>query len=232
MPNKLLIVEDDLSIIELIKNYLEQEGFLVDTALDGSSALKKIKSDTYDLILLDLMLPNISGKEVLANIRRTSLTPVIIMSAKNTDVDKAVLLGMGADDYITKPFSLLELLARISANIRRFNSYSLQGAQNNSSIITLNDLEIDLNSFSVKKNGEPINLTSKEFEILKLFVQNPNKVFTKHQIYTSIWNEDYLMDNNIIIVHIQRLRKKIETNPSNPQYIKTLWGIGYKLGEF
>lgn len=232
MSNKILIIEDDISIIEMIKKYLEQENFYVDTALDGASALEKFNSNKYDLILLDLMLPKISGKDVLMSIRHNNFTPVIVMSAKDTDVDKAVLLGMGADDYITKPFSLIELLARISANIRRYNHYIQKTKENNNSTIYIGELQIDLDNFSVKKNDVSINLTSKEFEILKLLVKNPNKVFTKNEIYTLIWNEDYLTDNNIILVHIQRLRKKIEDDPSNPQYIKTLWGIGYKLGDF
>jgi DNA-binding response OmpR family regulator len=153
------------------------------------------------------------------------------MSAKDSDVDKAIGLGLGADDYISKPFSMVELSARIKAVIRRANQYSKSYKKEKVKII-INDLVIDLENYLITKNGTNIQLTSKEFDILKLFVSNPNRVFTKAQIYTLIWKDDYYGDENVINVHMRRLREKIEDKPSKPQYVKTLWGIGYKLGEF
>ena len=161
-------------------------------------------------------------------IREKSSIPIVIMSAKDQDIDKALGLGLGADDYISKPFSMIELLARVKAAIRRATKYSShqEKAEN---IIHIGDLTIDITNFSVTKKKEQIKLTSKEFEILKLFATNRNRVFTKEQIYHFVWNEEYYGDENIINVHMRRLREKIEEDPSKPQYIKTLWGIGYKL---
>lgn len=232
MHNNILLVEDDTSIVEMVKSYLEKENFVIDTANNGEIALNKFTENDYDLILLDLMLPKISGKDLIPFIREKSSIPVIILSAKSRDLDKAILLGIGADDYISKPFSLIELSARINAVLRRANQYSKKKSIKENKIIHINNLCVDLNNFSVKKNGNYINLTSKEFQILKLFVTNPKRVFTKGQLYTLIWKEDYVSEDNVINVHIQRLRKKIEDNPSKPIYIKTLWGIGYKLGDF
>ncbi len=231
MENKILLVEDDKSISEMVKNHLEKEGFMVETAFDGEEALNRFLKDSFDLIVLDLMLPKLNGMEFMRLIREKSLIPIIIMSAKDSDVDKAIALGMGADDYISKPFSLIELLARIKASIRRANTYSKSLQNDGENIINIGDLKVDLNNFSVIKKEELLKLTAKEFEILKLFITNPKRVFTKEQLYNFIWNDDYFGDESVINVHIQRLRKKIEDNPSSPKYIKTLWGIGYKLGE-
>jgi len=170
--------------------------------------------------------------EVMKIIRERSLIPILIMSAKDSDVDKAVGLGLGADDYIAKPFSMVELSARIKAAIRRANQYSKSDKQEEAKVINVNDLTIDLENYLAAKNGVNLQLTSKEFDILKLFITNPNRVFTKSQIYSFIWNDEYYGDENVINVHMRRLREKIEDNPSEPKYIKTLWGIGYKLGEF
>ena len=218
--------------MELLKSHLEEENFIIHTANNGEIALKKITENDYDLILLDLMIPKLSGKDLMPFIRKKSSVPVIIISAKSSDVDKAILLGIGADDYLSKPFSLIELSARINAQLRRATLYSKKNDEKEKISFEINNLSIDLNNFSVEKNGIPINLTSKEFQILKLFVTHPKRAFTKGQLYNLIWNEDYLAEDNVINVHIQRLRKKIEDNPSDPKYIITLWGIGYKLGEF
>ena len=174
------------------------------------------------------MLPNLDGLEAMKIIREKSSIPIVIMSAKDQDIDKALGLGLGADDYISKPFSMIELLARVKAAIRRATKYSSH-QEKAERIIHIGDLTIDITNFSVTKKKEPIKLTSKEFEILKLFATNRNRVFTKEQIYHFVWNEEYYGDENIINVHMRRLREKIEEDPSKPQYIKTLWGIGYKL---
>lgn len=195
------------------------------------SACEKFFSDNFSLVLLDLMIPKMNGIEVMSKIREHNTVPIIIISAKDTDSDKTLGLGLGADDYITKPFSVTEVLARIKANIRRSTQYAM-GTSMEQPVITQGVLSMNLNDYSVKKNGKEIELTAKEFEILKLLLQNPKKVYTKEQIYSLVWNDAYLGDENAVNVHISRLRTKIEDNPRDPQYIITVWGIGYKLGDF
>lgn len=192
--------------------------------------MSKFFSQEYSLVLLDLMIPQKSGMEVMKIIRQSSTVPIIIISAKDTDSDKALGLSMGADDYITKPFSVTEVLARIKANIRRNTVYTV-GVSNEEAILTRGNLTLNLNDYTVRKNGNGIELTAKEFDILKLLMKNPKKVYTKEQIYASVWNDLYCGDENAVNVHISRLRNKIEENPRNPQYIVTVWGIGYKLGD-
>lgn len=228
---KILLVEDDIEISTMLKNFLITENFEVITALDGESACEKIFSDNFSLVLLDLMIPKMNGIEVMSKIREHNTVPIIIISAKDTDSDKTLGLGLGADDYITKPFSVTEVLARIKANIRRSTQYAM-GTSMEQPVITQGVLSMNLNDYSVKKNGKEIELTAKEFEILKLLLQNPKKVYTKEQIYSLVWNDAYLGDENAVNVHISRLRTKIEDNPRDPQYIITVWGIGYKLGDF
>ena len=176
------------------------------------------------------MIPKISGMEVMKKIRAFSTVPIIILSAKDTDSDKTLGLGLGADDYVTKPFSVTEVLARIKANIRRTTQYTAPAIVEND-IIARGELVLNTSDYSVMKNGEKIELTAKEFEILKLFMKNPKKVYTKEQIYSQIWNDAYLGDENAVNVHISRRRNKIEDNPRDPKYVMTVWGIGYKLGE-
>lgn len=228
---KILLVEDDIEISTMLKNFLITENFEVITALDGESACEKFFSDNFSLVLLDLMIPKMNGIEVMSKIREHNTVPIIIISAKDTDSDKTLGLGLGADDYITKPFSVTEVLARIKANIRRSTQYTI-GTSMEQPVITQGVLSMNLNDYSVKKNGKEIELTAKEFEILKLLLQNPKKVYTKEQIYSLVWNDAYLGDENAVNVHISRLRTKIEDNPRDPQYIITVWGIGYKLGDF
>ncbi|MCP1131843.1 response regulator transcription factor [Paenibacillus polysaccharolyticus] len=227
-----MLVEDDRSISEMVGPYLEKEGFDLTYAYDGLEAERLFNEAKpgFDLIILDLMLPHRSGMEVLQTIRARSLVPVLILSAKDGDVDKALGLGFGADDYLSKPFSLIELTARIKAAIRRAN-YTAQPAEEETHDhrIILGELVVDMETYEVEREGEPIKLTSKEFGILKLLVTHPGKVFTKAQIYASVWNDHYYGDENIINVHMRRLREKLEVDPSAPRYIKTLWGIGYKL---
>lgn len=228
MQHKILLVEDDLSIQEMVNGYLTKEGFVVAVASDGEEGITKFLEDQFDLVILDIMMPKMDGLEVMNIIRKKSSVPILIMSAKDTDVDKALGLGLGADDYICKPFSMIELSARVKAGIRRSTKYSAPQKKEDEMIV-IGDLKIDTANFTVQKNNEVIKLTSKEFELLKLFATNRNRVFTKAQIYNLIWNEEYYGDENVINVHMRRLREKIEEDPSQPQYIKTLWGIGYKL---
>ncbi|AIY76815.1 DNA-binding response regulator [Bacillus anthracis] len=227
MSHHILLVEDDISIQEMVEKYLIKEGFQVTIASDGEEGVNTYLKGSFDLIILDIMMPKLDGLEVVRIIREKSAVPILMMSAKDTDVDKAVGLGLGADDYICKPFSMIELAARVKAGIRRSTKYS--ATEETGKMIQIGDLTIDPINFTVEKNGKSLKLTLKEFEILKLFVKNQNRVFTKAQIYTLIWNEEYYGDDNVINVHMRRLREKIESDPSNPEYIKTLWGIGYKL---
>lgn len=228
---KILLVEDDIEISTMLKNFLITEDFEVITAIDGECACEKFFSDSFSLVLLDLMIPKMNGIEVLSRIRENNTVPVLIISAKDSDSDKTLGLGLGADDYITKPFSITEVLARIKANIRRSTQYSMS-ASVQQPILTKGNLVMNLSDYSIKKNGNQIELTAKEFEILKLLLQNPKKVYTKEQIYSLVWNDAYFGDENAVNVHISRLRNKIEDNARDPQYIITVWGIGYKLGDF
>ncbi|MCI8748461.1 MAG: response regulator transcription factor [Lachnospiraceae bacterium] len=231
---KILLVEDDIEISDMLKNFLSTENFEVTASYNGKDACQKFFMDKYSLVLLDLMVPGLSGMEVLKNIREASTVPVIIISAKDSDSDKTLGLGMGADDYITKPFSVTEVLARIKANIRRSTQYAADtsnSAGEEETIIEKGGLIINTNDYSVYKNGSKIELTIKEFEILKLLFLNPKKVFTKEQIYSSVWNDVYMGDENAVNVHISRLRNKIEEDKKNPEYIVTVWGIGYKAGD-
>ena len=227
MSHHILLVEDDSSIQEMVEKYLTKEGFQITIASDGEEGVLTFLKGSFDLIILDIMMPKLDGLEVVRIIREKSAVPILMMSAKDTDVDKAVGLGLGADDYICKPFSIIELAARVKASIRRSTKYS--ATEQKEETIEIGDLKIDLINFTVQKKEKQLKLTLKEFEILKLFVKNQNRVFTKAQIYNLIWNEEYYGDDNVINVHMRRLREKIEDDPSNPEYIKTLWGIGYKL---
>ena len=227
--HKILLIEDDMEISAMLKNFLTTEHFEVVTAFDGESACEKFFSEQFSLVLLDLMIPKMNGMQVMEKIRENHTVPIIILSAKDTDSDKTLGLGLGADDYITKPFSITEVLARIKANIRRSTQYA-KGMDEPQEILKAGSLVLNLNDYSVTKNGSRIELTSKEFEILKLLLQNPKKVYTKEQIYSLVWKDAYFGDENAVNVHISRLRSKIEDDPRKPQYIVTVWGIGYKLG--
>lgn len=226
---KVLFVEDNLEICEMLGGYLTAENFEVDCAYDGEQACQKFESNTYHIVLLDLMIPKISGMDVMKHIRKSSTVPIIIISAKDTEVDKTLGLGLGADDYITKPFSVVEVLARVKANIRRTTEYAAPIQEPEE--LTFRSLKMDLSNHTVTKNGVSLELTAKEFDILKLLLQNPKRVYTKAQIYSLIWNDVYVGDENAVNVHISRLRNKIEDNPRSPEYVITVWGIGYKLGE-
>ncbi|GIP47750.1 Transcriptional regulatory protein WalR [compost metagenome] len=234
MEGHLLMIEDDPAISAMVKDYLSKEGYKITLAQDGEEALRQFASASYDLVLLDLMLPKRSGLDILEHIRKESSIPILILSAKDNEVEKALGLRLGADDYIAKPFSLIELAARVQASIRRATLYSNpdeSGQASDLKLLSVGDLTVDPGNFTVTKRGKEILLTSKEFHILKLFLQHPTRVYTKAMLYQLVWNEEYFNDDNVINVHMRRLREKIEDDPSNPRYIRTLWGIGYRLGE-
>lgn len=223
-----LIVEDDKEINNLICDALKKEGYNIIQAFDGREAIEKY-SDSIQLVILDLMLPYIDGIEILRKIRDRSRIPVIILSAKDEETDRVIGLSMGADDYIIKPFFIRELIARVKAQLRRYTDYS--GNDNQNTILEHNELKLDVLNLKVFKDDKELNLRPKEFEILKLFLSNPNRIFTKAQIFNSVWENEYLSDDNTVMVHIKRLRNKIEDDTNNPKYILTVWGIGYKLGD-
>lgn len=227
---KLLLVEDDLEISEMLKSFLSTENFEVVVAHDGKEACELFTQTLFDIVLLDLMIPKINGMDVMQQIRKHSIVPIIIMSAKDTDSDITLGLGLGADDYITKPFSVTQVLARIKANLRRTQQYTTTSIITQT-LLTCGELTMNLDDYSVWKNKNKVELTAKEFEILKLLLQNPKKVYTKEQIYSVVWKDAYLGDENAVNVHISRLRNKVEDNPRSPKYILTVWGIGYKLGD-
>ncbi|MNO22208.1 Transcriptional regulatory protein WalR [compost metagenome] len=234
MEGHLLMIEDDPAISAMVKDYLSKEGYKITLAQDGEEALRQFASASYDLVLLDLMLPKRSGLDILEHIRKESSIPILVLSAKDNEVEKALGLRLGADDYIAKPFSLIELAARVQASIRRATLYSNpdeSGQASDLKLLSVGDLTVDPGNFTVTKRGKEILLTSKEFHILKLFLQHPTRVYTKAMLYQLVWNEEYFNDDNVINVHMRRLREKIEDDPSNPRYIRTLWGIGYRLGE-
>lgn len=227
---QILLVEDDAEISEMLKSCLKAENYEVICAFDGQEACAKFDAFPVHLVLLDLMIPKISGMDVMQHIRKSSVVPLIILSAKDTESDKTLGLGLGADDYITKPFSVAEVLARIRAALRRTNQYD-QVADSGASVLTAGDLVMNLSDHTLTKRGETVDLTAKEFEILKLLLKNPKKVYTKEQIYSLVWKDAYYGDENAVNVHMSRLRNKIEDDSRKPRYVVTVWGIGYKLGE-
>ena len=226
---KILIVEDNVLISRSIESKLKEEMFEVKAVFNGEEAVNQFDSMKYDAVLLDLMLPIKSGEEVLKHIRSKGDVPVIIISTKDTDVEKAVNLGLGADDYLAKPFSMLELVARVKAVLRR-SQKSLE--KDVKTKFEVSNIEVNLSNFEVKKKGIVVDLTLKEFEILKLLLTHPEQTFSKQLMYRTVWGEEYYYNDNVINVHIRRLREKIEDDPSNPKIVITMWGFGYKLGDF
>ena len=225
-------MEDDREISEMLEEFLIQEAFEVVPAFDGLEACEKFEDGEFDLVLLDLMIPKMSGMDVMKTIREKSVVPILIVSAKDSLLDKSLGLELGADDYITKPFVMAEVLARIKANLRRTNQYAAGSSRKQEEPATLSCGDIQLNpaDFTVRKRGKKIDLTAKEFEILRLLMQNPKKVYTKEQIYSLVWEDAYLGDENAVNVHISRLRNKIDDDARNPEYIITVWGFGYRIG--
>jgi len=225
-----LIVEDDKELNNLIAKSLVQEGYTVSQAYDGLSAEPFIHDKTIDLVILDLMIPYRNGLELLRRIRLQGHIPVIILSAKVEDSDKVVGLGLGADDYMAKPFSMTELKARVQAQLRRY-LYFQDDRTSGGHTLSHGHLQLVPDSFLCLLDGVRVDLTAKEFEILKLLMTFPKKVFTKAQLFEQVWEDHYRADENTVMVHIRRLRKKIEKDPSDPVIIQTVWGIGYRLGE-
>jgi DNA-binding response OmpR family regulator len=225
----ILIIEDDINIAELERDYLQLNGYKVDMVHDGTQGLKKAMSGTYDVILVDLMLPNTNGYEIIQEIRKKLEIPILVISARNEDIDKIRGLGFGADDYLTKPFSPAELVARVKSHIKRYER--LMGKKVTNEVISHKGLEINTAAHKVFVNGKEVQLTTKEYELLLFLASNPNNVFSKDQIFDTLWGEEYYGDMATVAVHIQKIRKKIEKEPSNPEYIETIWGSGYRFNE-
>lgn len=226
---RVLVVDDEKSIVKGIKFSLEQDDMQVDVAYDGEEALAKAKEKEYDMILLDIMLPGYSGLEVCQMIREFSDVPIIMLTAKGEDMDKILGLEYGADDYITKPFNILEVKARIKAIFRRNGKGGAE--KNDAKMIETKGLKIDCDSRRVYIEGKEVNLTAKEFDLVYLLVSNPNKVYSRDQLLKTIWGASYPGDARTVDVHVRRLREKIETTPAEPKYIHTKWGVGYYFHE-
>ena len=227
MGKKVLVVDDEKLIVKGLRFSLEQDDMEVECAYDGEEALEMAKRNKYDLILLDIMLPKLTGLEVCQQIREFSDVPVIMLTAKGEDMDKILGLEYGADDYITKPFNILEVKARIKAIIRRTGAKTKESVDKKTQIIEAGDLRLDCEGRRLHVNGKEVNLTAKEFDVLELLVLNPNKVYGRDNLLKLVWGEDYPGDVRTVDVHIRRLREKIETNPSEPKYVHTKWGVGY-----
>lgn len=225
MSKRVLVVDDEKLIVKGIRFSLEQDGMEVDCAYDGEEALQKAKEKEYDIILLDVMLPKLTGFEVCQQIRDFSNVPVVMLTAKGEDMDKILGLEYGADDYITKPFNILEVKARLKAIMRRTNRKEKD--QEDEKIIEGKDMRLDREGRRVYISGREINLTAKEFEVLELLMLNPNKVYGRENLLKLVWGSDYPGDVRTVDVHIRRLREKIEANPSEPKYVHTKWGVGY-----
>lgn len=225
MRKNILVVDDDKDIRELISVYLKAEDFYVDNACNGEEALTLIEENHYDLVILDIMMPKMDGLEALINIRKKFIMPVIFLTAKNQEIDLLRGLSLGADDYIPKPFSSLELIARVKAQLRRATQFNNSDKSN----MTIGELVLDLDMHRVTVEGKEIKLTPTEYKILELLCKNRNIVFSVEQIYENIWRDKYAVGDTSIMVHITKLRQKIEKDPKNPEYIKTVWGVGYKI---
>lgn len=226
---RILIIEDDISIAELERDYLEINGFTVDIEHSGDKGLYKAENEDYDLIILDLMLPNMDGFEICKRIRNEKDIPILMVSAKKEDIDKIRALGLGADDYITKPFSPNELVARVKAHIARYERLINGSNKKNQDMIEIRGIAIDKVSRRVFVNEKEVGFTTKEFDLLLLLASNPNRVFSKEELFERIWGLDSAGDIATVTVHIRKLREKIEFDASKPQYIETIWGIGYRF---
>ena len=225
MGKKVLIVDDEKLIVKGIRFSLEQDGMEVDCAYDGEEALTYARNNTYDMILLDIMLPKFTGFEVCQQIREFSNVPIIMLTAKGDDMDKILGLEYGADDYITKPFNILEVKARIKAIMRRTESKTV--TKENTNVLESGSLRLDCEGRRVYIAGKEISLTAKEFEVLELLLRNPNKVYSREKLLKIVWGTDYPGDVRTVDVHIRRLREKVESNPSEPKFVHTKWGVGY-----
>ena len=225
MAKKVLVVDDEKLIVKGIRFSLEQDGMEVDCAYDGEEALRMAQEKAYDMVLLDVMLPKLDGFEVCQQIREFSNMPIVMLTAKGDDMDKILGLEYGADDYITKPFNILEVKARIKAIMRRTNAN--QPKKENEKIIESGDLRLDCESRRAYVLNKEVNLTAKEFDLIELFVNNPNKIYSRENLLNLVWGYEYPGDVRTVDVHVRRLREKIESNPSEPKYVHTKWGVGY-----
>lgn len=229
---KVLVCDDDKEIVEAIDIYLTQEGYEVFKAYDGQEALEVLKKESVDLLVIDVMMPRLDGIRATLKIREENNIPIIILSAKSEDADKILGLNVGADDYVTKPFNPLELVARVKSQLRRYTQLGSTAQPAGEKIYATGGLMINDDLKEVTVDGEPVKLTPIEYNILLLLVKNQGKVFSIDQIYESIWNEDAIGVDNTVAVHIRHIREKIEINPKEPRYLKVVWGVGYKVEKF
>lgn len=225
----ILVCDDDKEIVDAIDIYLSQEGYHILKAYDGLQAIEIMKKEEVHLILLDIMMPNLDGIRATRKIRETSSVPIIMLSAKSEDVDKILGLNIGADDYITKPFNPLELIARVKSQLRRYTQLGNLATEEKEAVYVCGGLVVNDDLKTVTVNGEPVKLTPIEYNILVLLIKNQGKVFSIEQIYENIWNEEAIGADNTVAVHIRHIREKIEINPREPRYLKVVWGIGYKI---
>ena len=226
MSKRILIVEDEKALSSLLSDYLSADGFSVESRADGTSGLQAALSGDFDLVLLDLMLPGMDGFEVCRALRAENDVPVLILSARREDGDKIRGLGLGADDYVVKPFSPAELVARVKSHLARYDR--LTGRARADRWISDGSLEVNVEARRVKRNDTELSLTAKEFDLLLLFIRNPDRAFTRDEIYSRIWGDDLYVDPSNIAVHVRRLREKIEDDPSRPRHVETVWGVGYR----
>lgn len=222
---RILIIEDDRSIAEIEKDYLEMSGYFVSVAYDGETGLKRIQSEKFDLVILDIMLPGRDGFSILSSLPEDKDFPIIVVSAKDEEFSKIKGLGLGADDYMTKPFSMGELVARVSRQLKNYEKFGMGG----DGFLTLRDLSISETQRKVIVRGEEVFLKQKEFDLLLFLMKNPNRVYSKEQLFEKIWGLDALSDASTVTVHVARIREKIEKNVQKPEYITTVWGVGYKI---
>lgn len=225
----ILVCDDDKEIVDAIDIYLSQEGYHILKAYDGLQAIEIMKKEEVHLILLDIMMPNLDGIRATRKIRETSSVPIIMLSAKSEDVDKILGLNIGADDYITKPFNPLELIARVKSQLRRYTQLGNLATEEKEAVYVCGGLVVNDDLKTVTVDGEPVKLTPIEYNILVLLIENQGKVFSIEQIYENIWNEEAIGADNTVAVHIRHIREKIEINPREPRYLKVVWGIGYKI---
>lgn len=226
MSRRILIIEDETALSSLLSDYLSADGFSVEARADGPSGLEAGLTGGFDLVLLDLMLPGMDGFEVCRRLRQEADVPVLILSARREDGDKIRGLGLGADDYVVKPFSPAELVARVKSHLSRYDR--LTGRARADRWITDGNLEVNVEARRVRKAGAEVTLTAREFDLLLLFIRNPDRAFTREEIYSRIWGDDLYVDPSNIAVHIRRLREKVENDPSHPLHVETVWGVGYR----
>ncbi|MFD1413602.1 response regulator transcription factor [Oceanobacillus jeddahense] len=235
---KILVVDDELEIAELMKDYLEEEQYEVKISTDGEECLAIFREYQPHLLVLDIMLPGVDGMEVCRMVRAESAIPIIMLSAKKSEIDKVLGLGLGADDYVVKPFSPREVIARVKAQLRRYDQLSVPPAKeegeskssdNREEILSFKNIEINRNAYTVKVNGRQVEFTTKEFEVLRLLAVRANQVLTRQQIYDHVWGMNEYGDLNTVTIHIKKIRQKIEENTTSPKWIQTVWGVGYKF---